>query len=102
MWDGNPYPTIKSPQRLILLLQHGLDSETEHRFKARTTDIVNFIPQYPFSPKTSRGPTMQHVFFSRQNTFYTHFKIPNYIKHELLHKHFRNRRHTHPFPYVGP
>ncbi len=33
---------------------------------------------------------MQQVLFSRQNTFYTQFKIPKNIKHELPHNHSKN------------
>jgi hypothetical protein len=45
---------------------------------------------------------MQQVLFLRQKTFYTQFKIPKIITHELPHNHSRNPRHAHPLPCVGP
>jgi hypothetical protein len=36
---------------------------------------INFTPKNPLSPKTSRVPTMQQVFFLRRNTFDTQFKL---------------------------
>jgi hypothetical protein len=102
MCNDISYPTTKSPQKLTLLLQHGSVSNIEQRFRAGTMSTINSTPQYPLSPKTSGAPTMQQVFFSRQNTFYIQFRIPNNIKYELPHNHSKNPRHTHPLLYDGP
>jgi hypothetical protein len=102
MWNGNSYPTTESPQRLTLLLQHGSILETGQRFKVGLTSTINSTPQYPLGPKTFGTPTMQQVLFSGQKTFYIKFEIPKNIKYELPHNHFRNLKHFHPFPCVGP
>ncbi len=48
---GNSYPTTKSPQRLTLLLQHGLVSEIGHKFRTKLVSIIITISQHLLSPK---------------------------------------------------
>jgi hypothetical protein len=71
MCNGSSYSTTESPQKLTLLLQHGLVLETGQRFKAGSTSTINFTPQYALGPKTFEASTMQQVLLLGQNTFYT-------------------------------
>jgi len=48
---NNSYPTTESPQRLILLLQHGSVSDIGHKFKAKLANTIITTSHHPLSPK---------------------------------------------------
>ncbi len=93
----------QNPHRILtLLLQHSSVSKIGQKFRAESAIPNITISQHSLNAKISKAPTKQQVFFSRQNTFHTQFKIPINIMHELPHNHSKNPRHVHPLACVSP